>query len=744
MAGPWDDYATAPPATPPATPRPWEEYGTAPGVDPNNQPPPGVIIHDTNRSYVTGPGGQSVDTTNMSQEDRQTAAAALAMRQRGEVPGSRLVPRVERPAFNAFTLGFGDEAISAGAGLGQWFKGGSFGDTYRTTQEAQRQELEQERAEHPYRSTGTSVAGGLLSGLGLARAVPAVAATAPLATRIAGGAGTGAGYGATQGFGEGSGFWDRLKGSAVGGGLGAAAGAIAAPLADLGSSAYKYLADRISVGRNLGDLGLGRRAADNLLRAGEADDAFLGTGAASIRNAGPNAMVADAGPTYRGLLDMVTQRTGRATREANLAVGDRMTAANLAFRDSLDTALGAPQGLHSTVREIREASAVARDQAYTKAHNAPMDWAHPRAADLDAALQHIPNGNAIVGKANELQTIWEGGSARQIGRNAQGRIAGYGGVDADGRAIFDQPLDTRQLDYLTRALRQQSVSGETTGALGAATDLSAGYGQAATRIRGIMRDIVPEYGTALDTAADPISQIAAARAGARALSPNVGRDEVELTLRHMSPGERQAYLQAVRGNLDETMASVRYAASRPDYDAKQLGETLGKMNSEQARQKLATMLGDPEQVDRLMTGIGHAASAAELSAAMARNSATFGRQSVAAIDKTLGEPGMVGSFFRGQPIQSGQRGWQRLWGTTPQAELRGRDLSDLQIARALTGPRGPDALEQLQRLTRAYDAGEVNKEAARQFGHQTHAAGGLASYYALPGLLETLGLPSPR
>ncbi len=731
-----------------------------PPFDPNRpfttaplQPPP----FDPNQPYtnpalLTAPGGYSVNTTGMSPEDRATAQAALDLRAKGEVPGVRLVPRTERPAFNAFTLGYGDEAISGvHAGL-EWLKGNSFQDAYRQAQEAQRQELAQEREEHPTRSTVTSIIGGALPATRLARGATWLAETLPgirslpaasaLWGRVGYGAGQGAAYGAVQGAGEGSGFYDRLKEAATGAGLGATAGALAAPVADAVSGLYRAVADRAAVSRNLGDLGLGRRAADNIVRAGAADNAFAGPGRAAIQAAGPDAMVADAGATTRGLLDMVTQRTGAATGEANLAVGGRMARANQNVRGALDNALGQPSGLDSTVRQIREASEAARDQAYTAFHNAPVNYAHPRASELDAALLHVPNRGGISDTANELMTLWEGPAARSIGLDAGGRFAGSGGLDRFGREVFDQRLTSQQLDYLTRALRQHES--ETLGALGGMTDKSAGYAGAAGRIRGIMRDIVPESGAAWDAAADPISRIAATKAGATALSPNTTRDQVREAMRNMQPGERQAFAQAVRTHIDDQMANVRWAASRPDYDAKQLSETLGRLNSQQAREKLTEIIGDPAQVDRLMTELGHASSAAELSAAMARNSATFSRGEIANIDKQLAEPGAFGRFFRGQPVQAGQSAWQRLWGTRPQDELRGRDLSDLQIARALTGHRGPDALDLMQRLTQAYDAGTANQARQEAVRRQVSDAGRLTSYWALPGLLDQLGLPSPR
>src|SRR4051812_37647990 len=91
-----------------------------------SSPPPGVIIHEANQSYVVGDQGQptqSVNMAGMDNDQRNLAAAALAARRDNRIPGP---PTAAMPAVQGATMGLGDEATSLGVATGQALKGGSF------------------------------------------------------------------------------------------------------------------------------------------------------------------------------------------------------------------------------------------------------------------------------------------------------------------------------------------------------------------------------------------------------------------------------------------------------------------------------------------------------------------------------------------------------------------------------------------------------------------------------------------
>jgi hypothetical protein len=671
-----------------------------------------VIVHDVDRSYVTGaPGAPYVDTKDMTQPQRAEAAAALQARQNAPYSTAPLAP-----AFQGLSAGYGDEAVSALRGLRAMLQGGSFGETYGVAQEAQRQNLAQERAEHPLRSTGGQIFGALAALPALAPALTA-GATLPLAGRMAAGAGIGAGYGAAEGFGSGSGLQGRLEGAAFGGGTGGVVGGAVPPLAVGGKALLNKILDKFTVDRSLLNQGIGRPAADAVTRALAADDAFSGAGARNIAAAGPDAMLVDAGPSTRGALDAAAQRGGQAALVARQAVDQRGAAANLSLRDALDSTLGIRQGTAAAAAGIRQGSQAARGAAYDAAYLAPIDYAAPLARDLETSLARVPS--AAIAKANALMQL-EGAQSKQI----------MATIGTDGTVTFERLPDVRQLDYITRALRHLAESGEDAGKLGGRTDFSRAYGNLSRDIRGTLRQLVPEYGVALDTAADPISRINATRLGAQMLSPAMARDEVALAVRGMAKPEREAVRQGIRSYVDDLMANVRAVASDPNQDAREAIAALGRLNSRAVREKLTTVL-DPNDALRLAAQIGQATKAAELYAGMARNSATYGRLAVAEANKQLQEPGPIGSLMEGAPLQATKRAIQFAFARTPQDKLLREDEMNRQIAELLTGSRGVGALNTMALLNRAYLAAPRNAGRAAAIAENLGAGSGLAGYQLL-------------
>lgn len=672
-------------------------------------PPPGVIVHDINRSYVTGsPTAPSVDTTGMDQAGRNLAAAALQLRQNAPMPMQAL-----SPFYQGLTAGFGDEAVSAARGLTSALTGGSFADSYNLAQEAQRQQLAQQQAEHPVLSTVGQVAGAVAQAP-LFRALTPATGSLPLAARMGIGAGIGGAYGGAQGFGSGSGAQDRLQRAGEGALYGTAIGGAVPAVAEGARAIANKVLDYASVNRALQQLGIGRPAGDAVMRAMAADDAFSGSGAANIAAAGPQGMLVDAGPTARGALDAATQTGGPAARIARQAVDQRGAQASADLQAALNAALGSPQGVEAATAGIRQGSQAARSAAYNAAYGTPIDYSAPLARDLEAALKRVP-ADAIA-RANRLMQL-EGAQSQQI----------MASIGDNGAVSFTRMPDVRQLDYITRGLRSLAETGEEAGKLGGRTDFSSAYTQLARDIRDPLRQLVPQYGQALETAADPIARVQAVRLGAEMLKPNMGRDEVQMAVKGMTGPELQAVQQGIRSHIDDLMANVRAAASDPNQDAREAIAALTRLNSRAVTEKLSTVL-DPADAATLSKEIGQATKAAELYAGMARNSATYGRMAVAEANKQLQEPGLVGSALEGKPLQATQRGLQFLFGRTPQDKVAAADEMNRQIAEVLTGKQGQDALAALLALSRSYGSLAPNQALAQAIGSNLAIGSGLGGY----------------
>jgi len=703
-----------------------------------NPPPPGVIIHDVNRSYVAGRPDLSVDTTGMAPgigtgavpapgtnpnlPNRADAAAALALRR----DNSQALPTgVTAPTLQGMTLGYGDEALSAGAGLGSMARGGSFGDAYNLAQEAQRQERAQYGTEHPVLSPVLQ-AGGALANIPalMAAGVPGMAAGAggaSLGGRVLATAAGGGLLGGAEGFGSGSGFLDRLKQAGYGGLTGAAVGG-AVPLAATGlSNVFTDILDRINVNPYLRQLGIDRPAANITNRVLAADDAFGGgVGSQNITAAGPQGMIADAGPATQGLLDVAIQRGGGGSKVARDAVDARGVEANRTLTDALDTTLGQPRGIQTMINDIRQTGQPARSSAYDTAYNTPIDYSHPDAAKLEELLGRLRGkASGAVDEANLMMQL----DGEPLSRQIKATIA------ADGSIVFDRVPDVRQIDYITRGLRKTAGNPENTGALGGQTDTSRRFNSLAGQIRQVTRDLVPEYGVALDTAADDIGRVQATELGNKLLSPSVTRDEAVQMLKghNSSAAEMDAVRLGVRQHIDDQMANVRKIATDPNLDARQAAAALKDLSSDAANAKLDMIL-DPAQRQHLTAQIEEATRAIQLRANMSANSKTFARGAVDDATKQLLEYGPFGAAARGQPVNMLQRATQAFTGYTPAYDISRLDLTNRQIAELLTNARGPAAQQQIGLLGQVAQTGAQNAAGAQTGGGLLGLAGAVPGY----------------
>jgi hypothetical protein len=129
---------------------------------------------------------------------------------------------VYRPMAEGATLGLGDEAKAAGAGIASVVAGDSFSEGYNKILERERAANKREAEKHPVLNTALKIVGTLGTALP-AKGVAAVPVTGATASKTGGR--VGAGYGAAAGFGEAEGgAAERLEGAAAGTGAGYALG----------------------------------------------------------------------------------------------------------------------------------------------------------------------------------------------------------------------------------------------------------------------------------------------------------------------------------------------------------------------------------------------------------------------------------------------------------------------------------------------------------------------------------------
>jgi hypothetical protein len=238
---------------------------------------------------------------------------------------------------------------------------------------------------------------------------------------------------------------------------------------------------------------------------------------------------------------------------------------------------------------------------------------------------------------------------------------------------------------------------------------------------------VPEYGKALDTAADAISRKKASDLGYDLLRAATRREAVVDGLNGASKAERLAAQAGVRQYIDDTLANVRASITSPDLDINEFRKLTGDLRSRAARDKLTALLGK-QQADALYSALDKEVTSLELQAALAQNSKTAVRQGINASVQEQTAPNALGLLMQGEPINATKRIVQALTGTTPEAvQIRQAGIYD-EIAQALVGKKGTDAKVALAVIDRARQGQAVNEAQARLIARAVGSSLALGGY----------------
>lgn len=590
-----------------------------------------------------------------------------------------------RAAFQGATFGAGDEIVGAGtAALDALMRGENFGDAYDVRVANERSKIKNFRDDSPVLAYGSEALGAIPTSLML----PGVAAETT-AGRVAAGIAEGAGQGVLYGFNAGEGgLVDRLKSALVPASVGGVVGGAAVPVSALAGR----LANRLSTGRAASDIGLSRPAYTIIREASQADDSLTGAGAQRLQAAGSSAMLADAGPSQRALLDLATQRTGPASRVATERVGQRVTDASGRLTQFLDDTLGAPQGIRQSARDIAQGTSAARGDAYGAAYATPIDYASEAGRRIEATLGRVPNRvlNEAIQTANERMQS-QGIANQQI----MARVAD------DGSVTFVEMPNVQQLDQIKRVLGEMGAEavdqfGRRTGAGGMFSDL-------ARNLRDAISDAVPDYAAAVAAGGDKIQRDNALRIGANLLRSNTTREMVGEVAADMSDEARQAAFQGLRGSIDDALANVKRSITDGNMDAREAVKLIKDMSSRANREKVSMLLGD-QAADRLFSQIDEAAMAFELRAGVAQNSKTFARDALNEVIEGEVSAGPIAALRNGEPMTAARNLAQALLGGGPGAKKQVSDRVVMELTDILTGPNPQRALQLLETVPGRIDA----------------------------------------
>lgn len=620
--------------------------------------------------------------------ERKAMAEAYVKRETADSPVAMGVGNVLRQFAKGAPVigGLTDEANAATHALSGLFTG-DFNKQYEKGLDYQRARDSVYETENPWTSAGLQLGGGVASGVGIARTVApafnALSRIGALTTGVTGGGVVGAADGFTRGE---DGVGNRLMSAGFGGALGAGIGAAAPAIGKGISYAVNKTVDSVLRSGALRQLGLTPASESVLTRALQSDNALGGQGARNIAAAGPDGMVADAGPNVLQALDTAVARGGPGVNRARTAIDQRLETAGNELTAALDTGLGAPQGVRSTTTGLASSTKTARGNTYDTAYNTPIDYSRPEAFHVEELLKtRVPKD--AIDEANRLMRL-KGEKSQQI----------MATIADDGTVIYKTMPDVRQLDYIKRGLdavaKTENAKG---GALGGNTPAGEAYKSLARELRDTVKKLVPEYGVALETAADPISKRTALDFGAQLLRPTVARDEVAETVKGMTGPEREYVRRGVRAQIDEALANVKRTVQDSEVDQRQAMQAIKDLSSDAAREKLRMIMGTQES-DRMFSAIDQAAKAFELKAGLTKNSATATRLMMKDTFSQATEPGPVGLLMQGRFLDAGKGALQSALGTGPKARLAKEDQLYDEVVRALTERRGTDAQRLIQEL----------------------------------------------
>lgn len=700
---PWEKYAA-----PAAKAKPWEKYSgkaEAPSGEAPQYAPNGVPMNAAAKAEIIAKAkAGTLEKPAPAEIGRQAMIDSLGAN------------NLNQSAFGAFA---GNVAQGATFGFADEIAGALGADT-----EALRMKRAMDEQSNPIATTAGDVTGAVgTAALTAALTVPKALALAPasMPAKVGLGVATGGTVGAAEGALSGAGYADgqnvgdaAARGAVVGGALGGAVGGLA-PLAMAGiknvvSWAKGY--DEKIIGKVLG---VDKKTARTIKAAMSADDPAKAI--AAIDRAGPDAMLADAGPGMSRLLDTSMQSSGSAARVAGDRIGQRAAKAATRLNNMFDNLLGqADEGMKSAARSIAQKSSAARKAAYDTAFSKPINYADDAGRAVESVVKRVPKDklSSAIKAANDAMQM-EGRTSRQI----------MASIADDGSVTFSKPLDLEQLNELKIQLGEAARN---------AVDQFGRPTGEGLKLKALVRDLtdalgeaVPEYRRAVKLGGDKIAEDQALDLGRKMLSPNVTREQVVEGLRGVADDAVAAAKRGLRNYLDETMANVRAVISDPNVDAREAMKVVKDMSSKASRQKVTTLLG-AKKAEALFDTIEEAAAHLELRAAVARNSATASRVAVQdEVKRAVGDT-VVDALRDGEPVNLAKRIWQTFTGGSEARKTEAANALYTELAKALTGPRGADARAAVATIEKALSGQPLKDAEAEAIARLLTTGGAIAGY----------------
>lgn len=561
-------------------------------------------------------------------------------------------------------------ASSAIGGVQDAGEYGDYGGTYSENLKSIQDDRDQFAEAHPVADMAANVAGGIVSGVPIAKAasaVPAIAKGYQALDKLGKGAKaakyatTGALAGGAAGAGNAA-ESDVLEGAGTGAMTGAVLGAVA-PAALKGAG--------VVLDKTVGPVARGvvnafrapeqqsvRTLAKNLAR----DDVSVDALESRMRDLGPGAMFADAaGKNTLASADLAATVPGQAKDASLRALEERAKGAGGRVVGALNKGLGVnstnvdelQQGLHQNMRDV------AAQHGYDDILNTGQVELTPELEKLMGsstmkralgAASSILDDDIALGRADsKLQQYFkmdENGSLR----------APFGGFAGD---MAERPT-LRAWDYVKRGL--DSVINDGTDAI------TGKMSSQAERANSLKRELLKHLDNGNDAYKAVRGAYADEKAGESAMQMGRAflRDDSEVTTRHiksMSPAEQQYF---------------RAGAARAVYDKIMSAPNTGMAYSVFLKRPLLTEKlrsafgGDTPEFQTFMKQLGNEARMGETHAAIGKNSMTAARQAVA---QDQGTPITTATTIPTNMRELARSGFE--WAARQRPEVSGANLDAL-------------------------------------------------------------------
>ena len=434
--------------------------------------------------------------------------------------------------------------------------------------------------------------------------------------------------------------------------------------------------------------------AARLVKDAFSSGASLDAAVARIRSAGDQGMIADAGTAADHLLDAAAATTPAASEATQQVVGNRAAAASRSITETMDETLGVtPTGNKEAFKEISQKSAADRSDAYETAYGKAVDYSSAAGMKIEEVLSRI-NPKALqnaISEAND-DMLADGVSNPQI----------MAIIGENGKVSFKEMPNVQQLDYMKRALN--AMADDLTDPLtGAVQSSGRRFIKLSKELRSAIGDAVPEYNVAVKLGGDKILEDNALKLGGVLLDKKTKRETVEY-LAKASVDERAAASQGVRNQIENTLADVQASLATPDVDIKESQKLLANLSSRANLEKLAFIIG-PKGVADMMEKLEMVRRALTLQQAVAKNSATAGRQSLQRIGDAALNAGPKNVAMKGKPLAAMQETIMLALGTDAKSQAARSSAMFGDVIKALTSMRGEEAVNALELMTKV-----INKQ----------------------------------